>query len=477
MAKLTQETKPGPAIEAINEHDHSDGLGKPISTNGIEDGAVTTKKMASGAVTSAIIAPGAVGTVQLDEGLAKSLEQNITAGVNAPAYYERDVPFHFHHKTIIASPNRLWLNIGKRGFLLEEQKMLDISLDAAFDSRATKWQPEHDYVRDDVVYPSDTKTGFYYRCVTSGKSSSLQPEFPKTLGQSYNDGNVVWICEHDFTVAENRGGLDFYIYACQPTEGVAPVLMVSANSTVPLRYTSENSRKVGGFHCECADVETPTPDHWMRGWKKGEIIPFAVWDLKHRPSGAPEGMTWIPGHGWIGIYFLSNSGTETDRKLVTKFEGVIADGSSTPKWNDFDFIETLMKQSQSLPINDTLTVGGLGTPTGVGIKGGIDPVTTGGHVNTIGTRIVSYFGMEDGSGVMWTWARDFFSSNNQYYHTLVSCTWEGGSVCSPHFVSGIPIGTYRYDLAARAFAEDCNGNFEVLDIIKERLTSIHGGRL
>ena len=104
MAKLTQETKPGPAIEAINEHDHSDGLGKPISTNGIEDGAVTTKKMASGAVTSVIIAPGAVGTAQLDEGLAKSLEQNITAGVNAPAYYERDVPFHFHHKTIIASP-------------------------------------------------------------------------------------------------------------------------------------------------------------------------------------------------------------------------------------------------------------------------------------------------------------------------------------------------------------------------------------
>ena len=210
MAKLTQETKPGPAIEMINEHDHSDGVGKQIPTDGIEDGAVTTKKMALKSVTSKVIADGAVGTAQLDSSLAKSLEQNITAGVNAPAYYERDVPFYFYNKTVIATPNRLWLNIGKRGFLLEEQKMLDISLDSAFDSKATKWQPEHDYARDDVVYPSETKTGYYYRCVTSGKSSSLQPEFPKTLGQTYNDGNVVWVCEYDFTVAENRGGRDFY---------------------------------------------------------------------------------------------------------------------------------------------------------------------------------------------------------------------------------------------------------------------------
>ena len=474
MAKLTQEMKPGPAIEAINEHDHSDGLGKPISTNGIEDGAVTTKKIAPGAVTSAIIAAGAVGTAQLDEGLAKSLEQNITAGVNAPAYYERDVPFHFHHKTIIASPNRLWLNIGKRGFLLEEQKMLDISLDAAFDSRATKWQPEHDYVRDDVVYPSDTKTGFYYRCITSGKSSSLQPEFPKTLGQSYNDGNVVWICERDFTVAENRGGLDFYIYACQPTEGVAPVLMVSANSTVPLRYTSENSRKVGGFHCECADVETPTPDHWMRGWKKGEIIPFAVWDLKHRPSGAPEGMTWIPGHGWIGIYFLSSSGTATDRKLVTKHGGTIADGTSVPTWSDFDFIETLAKQSQHLPSNDALTAAGLGTPTGLAIKGATDPVTTGGHVNTSDTRIVSYFGVEDGSGVVWTWGRESCWTTNGYYRALVSGYWGGGGSCSPRWVTGTYVGALNPNCAARAASETLDGeNSTLMAVIRSRLEAIH----
>lgn len=474
MAKLTQEMKPGPAIEMINEHDHSDGVGKQIPTGGIEDRAVTTKKMALKSVTGEIIADGAVGTAQLDSGLAKSLEQNITAGVNAPAYYERDVPFYFYNKTVIATPNRLWLNIGKRGFLLEEQKMLDISLDAAFDSKATKWQPEHDYARDDVVYPSETKTGYYYRCVTGGKSSSLQPEFPKTLGQTYNDGNVVWVCEYDFTVAENRGGRDFYIYACQPAEGVTPVLMVSANSTVPLRYTPENSRKVGGFHCECMDVGIPSVDHWLRNWKKGEIIPFAVWDLKHRPSGAPEGMTWIPGHGWIGIYFLSSAGTATDRKLVTKYGGTIADGTSAPTWSDFDFIETLAQQSQRLPSDDTLTVAGFGTPTGLAIKGATDPVTTGGHVNTSDTRIVSYFGVEDGSGVMWTWAREFNWYSDQRHRSIVSGYWGYGGPCSPRFLDSAIVGTLYSYCAARAASETLDGeNSPLMAIIRSRLTAIH----
>lgn len=470
MAKLTQETKPGPAIEMINEHDHSDGVGKQIPTDGIEDGAVTTKKMALKSVTSKVIADGAVGTAQLDSSLAKSLEQNITVGVNAPAYYERDVPFYFYNKTVIATPNRLWLNIGKRGFLLEEQKMLDISLDSAFDSKATKWQPEHDYARDDVVYPSETKTGYYYRCVTSGKSSSLQPEFPKTLGQTYNDGNVVWVCEYDFTVAENRGGRDFYIYACQPAEGVTPILMVSANSTVPLRYTAENSRKIGGFHCECMDVGVPAADHWLRNWKKGEIIPFSVWDVKHRPSGAPEGMTWIPGHGWIGIYFLSNAGTATDRKLVTKYGGTIADGTSVPTWCDFDFIETLAQQSQHLPSNDTLTVAGLGTPIGLAIKGTADPVTTGGHVNTSDTRIVSYFGVEDGSGVMWTWARD----SDQRRRSIVSGNWGNGGSCSPRFLDSWTVGALYPHCAARAASETLDGeNSALIAILRARITEIH----
>lgn len=471
--KLTQEMKPGPAIEALNAHDHADGLGKKISTAGIEDSAVTTEKLALGAVTGDVISAKAVRLTHLDEGLAKNLTNNVTTGANAPAYYERDVPFHFYDKTVIASPNRLWLNIGNKGFLLESQKMLDISQDAAFDSKAALWQPGHDYVRDDVVYPSANKTGYYYRCMTGGRSSELQPEWPQTLGQSYNDGNVVWVCEYDFTVAENRGGLDFYIYACQPSDGVEPVLLVSANSTVPLHYDAENSRKIGGFHCECMDVGTPSEEHWLRGWKKGEIIPFAVWDLKHRPSCAPEGMTWIPGHGWIGIYFLSSSGTTTDRKLVTKCGGTIADGTSVPSWSDFDFIETLTKQAQHLPNNDALTAAGLGTPTGFAIKGAADPVTTGGHINTSDTRIVSYFGVEDGSGVVWAWGRESSWSASGYYRALVSSYWGGGGSCSPRQVSSASVGALHPHCSARAVSKAMDGeNSDVMTTIRQRIIAV-----
>ena len=474
MRQLTQEMKPGPAIDAINAHTHADGLGVPIPTDGLEDGAVTRKKIAPKAVSSAEIDNGAVGVEQLSEDLSNSIQRNITAGVNAPGYYKRDVPFYFHHKTIIASPHRLWLNISTHGFILEKQKLIDISHDEAFDSKAQLWQADHDYQIDDVVYPSDTKSGYYYRCTVAGRSSQLTPVFPQTLGQTYNDGNVVWICEYDFTVAANRAGRDFYIYACIPKTGVEPVIVVSANATVPLRYTADNSRKVGGFHCECADVETPTPDHWMRGWKKGEIIPFAVWDLKHRPSGAPEGMTWIPGHGWIGIYFLSSSGTATDRKLVTKHGGTIADGTSAPTWSDFDFIETLAKQSQHLPSNDTLTAAGLGTPTGLAIKGATDPVTTGGHVNTSDTRIVSYFGVEDGSGVVWTWGRESCWTTNGYYRALVSGDWGGGGSCSPRWVAGAHVGALAPTCAARAASETLDGeNSTLMAVIRSRLEAIH----
>jgi hypothetical protein len=466
--------KPGPAIDAINAHTHADGLGVPIPTDGLEDGAVTRKKIAPKAVSSAEIDNGAVGVEQLSEDLSNSIQRNITAGVNAPGYYKRDVPFYFHHKTIIASPHRLWLNISTRGFILEKQKLIDISHDEAFDSKAQLWQADHDYQIDDVVYPSDTKSGYYYRCTVAGRSSQLTPVFPQTLGQTYNDGNVVWICEYDFTVAANRAGRDFYIYACIPKTGVEPVIVVSANATVPLRYTADNSRKVGGFHCECADVETPTPDHWLRGWKKGEIIPFAVWDLKHRPSGAPEGMTWIPGHGWIGIYFLSSSGTATDRKLVTKHGGTIADGTSAPTWNDFDFIETLAKQSQHLPSNDALTAAGLGTPTGLAIKGATDPVTTGGHVNTSDTRIVSYFGVEDGSGVVWTWGRESCWTTNECYRALVSGYWGGGGSCSPRWVSSANVGALNPGFAARAASETLDGeNSTLMAVIRSRLEAIH----
>jgi len=42
----------------------------------------------------------------------------------------------------------------------------------------------------------------------------------------------------DYRVAATRAGKDFYIYACQPASGDAPVIKLSANSTVTYRLYS-----------------------------------------------------------------------------------------------------------------------------------------------------------------------------------------------------------------------------------------------
>jgi len=464
---------PEQALDKINNHDNAGKLGMPVKTEGIAAGAVTAEKIATGAVTAEKIPDKTIGTEKLTQALSDLISQSGAGGANAPGHYERDVPFYFYHKTVIASPNRLWLNIAKKGYLIENQHTYDISTDAVWDSNAQRRQAKHNYVVNDVVYPSATKTGYYYRCTTAGTSSSLTPTFPTVIGGTYNDGDVVWICEKDYTVAANRLGMDFYIYACAPESGTEPVILISVNATVPLRYTADNSRKVGGFHCECADVGTPAADHWLKGWVIGDILPFSVWDLNHRPrEGSPEGMAWIPGHGWLGIYFLSSIGTTTDRKLATKYGGTIADGTSSPTWCDFDFIETLAKQSQSLPINDMLTAGGLGTPTGVAIKGAADPGTTGGHLNTSNTRIISYFGIEDGAGVMWAWSKDI-SYDGSCRRGVVSGDWSSGGSSSPRCVGVSTVGALNASYAARASSETVGGeNSDVLELIKARIAVV-----
>ena len=98
----------------------------------------------------------------------------------------------------------------------------------------------------------------------------------------------------DYAVAANRAGKDFYIYACVPVSGYTPVLILGAATTYPAGYTADNSRKIGGFHCECANVGTIS-GHPLTGYLAGDIIPRSIQDLKHRPYGR-----FLPGFAWGG---------------------------------------------------------------------------------------------------------------------------------------------------------------------------------
>lgn len=211
-----------------------------------------------------------------------------------------------------------------------------------------------------------------------------------------------------YTTASSRAGKDFYIYACQPLSGTTPTLILSANGTVPTGYTATNSRKIGGFHCECLDVGIVTDENSMNGYSTGDIIPYSIWDLKHRPKSSPEGMVYVePLNIWISIYIMSWDGS----KLVSAYNGVQADGVSAKPFSGTEFAEYLAKVNMRLPRYDEFVVFAKGIQERVNVKGTTDVNTTGGHYTTDNKRIISSYGIEDCAGVIWQCLSDVFGSD------------------------------------------------------------------
>ena len=233
-----------------------------------------------------------------------------------------------------------------------------------------------------VTIPKDLKININGNCYISTINKSLQLSTVDTPA--------------------NLAGKDVYIYACEPTSGTEPIFVLSLNSTVPTGYTANNSRKIGGFHCLCKDVGI-IEGHTLSGYVTGDILPATRWDLLHRPKGEPEGFAYEElTDCWITIYLPSWDGT----KLVSVYNGVIADGASTKKWHGEAFYEQFAKQGMRLVWRHEFQMGAKGSNEQTNIQGSSDPNTTGGHVDTAGRRMISNIGLEDCCGVLWQFAMD-----------------------------------------------------------------------
>ena len=308
-----------------------------------------------------------------------------------------------------------------------------------------------------------------------------------------------------YATKANRAGKDFYIYLCVPSSGFAPDIVLSPNATIPDGYTATNSRKVGQFHCLCKDVLTNVypyenegndedyvaeayvnsalsngdVQHWMEGMVTGDILPFSVQDLLHRPhDGATrEGATFSPKDNRWGMIYLPSWDAATAR-LVSRYGSTIADGVSSPAFHSSRFDQALggvgyMSINRQEFINMSL-----GSPQGVSIAGSSDPNTTGGHEATNGQRIVSLIGMEDMTGVMYQWSRettensrsswgDGFDSNDKnvaggdYSMPLRSrfgVYWAVGSPCGSRGAASIDSALNLYSFSAgRGVAEPYGG--------------------
>lgn len=261
-----------------------------------------------------------------------------------PAHYSRDVAWAIKGRATAAdrrtlvTPSALAVSIGGKGYVIDAQIEMDVNSAANWDT---------------------------------------------TAGTNY-------------TVAANRAGKDFYVYAVQA--GVSrPDIILSANSTVPAGFTAVNSRKLAGFHSLCADAGV-IAGHPLTGFMAGDILPETVWDLLFRPVSSPEGMFYVPGTGWwVDIYLASGAGVNTR----SAFGATISD---TCDW--MSFVDNLAAVGKRLLEDWLFQVALYGSNEETNIAGSADPVTTGGHVDTAGRRMLSHYGGEDGCGAEWQWLLD-----------------------------------------------------------------------
>ncbi len=209
----------------------------------------------------------------------------------------------------------------------------------------------------------------------------------------------------NYAAPANRAGKDFYIYACQPESGSVPILKISAAATFPSGYDANSSRKIACFHCECVDVGIIS-GHTLTGYLAGDILPRSIQDLKHRPiSGFMNGMVWAGKTDfddineapiWIMIYLASGTGSST----ISAFGATISD---TRNW--MDFVDDFAAIGGRMLEDDEFQAIAAGSNEETNIAGSADPVTTGGHLDTAGRRMISNVGCEDCCGAMHQWLR------------------------------------------------------------------------
>lgn len=310
--------------------------------------------------------------------VARALALSTLGAAAVPGHYSRNALWALGaNNYTLLSPSRLTVNIDSKGFYLPSQITLDLS-------QATTW---------DTQSPTD------------------------------------------YTVATNRAGEDFYIYACEPASGSTPVILVSANSTVPVGYTSSNSRKIGGFHCFCLSMSTPQTwstgltvrigttvvpttanGYWYRatvagttssttqptwpttvgstvsdngitwfceivhplaGFVTGDILPASIWDLQHYSRGQQAGHVWnAKNNRWEAIYM--QSGTQTTTASVSG-------GTVVVSHNWMDFVDDLAQVNEQMFTDREFQNAALGSNEMTNIAGSVSPVITGGHYDQSGT--------------------------------------------------------------------------------------------
>lgn len=251
----------------------------------------------------------------------------------------------------------------------------------------------HTYIDQNKLFASNAQTTLNVPDVIVVVNGNLH----NILEQNIDINSAIVWDDSQYATGSNRAGKDFYVYALDGS----PYIKLSANSTFPSGYNENTSRKIGGFHCLCVSVGT-IAGHTLSGYIAGDILPRSVWDRFNRSAGRQEGTVLSRCGKWIDIYLPSVAGDT----LVSVNGGTIADGTSSPAFHTYKFEQWFARQGMSTISQQEFFAAADGANQSTNIAGSADPVTTTGHVDTAGRRMISNEGVEDACGVLWQWGRD-----------------------------------------------------------------------
>jgi len=231
----------------------------------------------------------------------------------------------------------------------------------------------------------------------------------------------------DWSLADNRAGKQFYIFAYDDLIGTIK-LVVSDNAIMPKSdgesniYCHENTRRIASFHCLCESVGE-IEGHPLSGFETGDILPQSVSDLLFQPDCVDiSGMVYDPkGRIWVDIYLASGIGALT----ASVFNGEISDDRT---W--MDFVDDFGTVGKMMLTEDQFQLAANGSNEGTNIKGSKDPVTTGGHQDTRKHRMISHIGCEDMCGAMYQWLK---TSSGSSEYILAGGYWYRASDCGSRF--------------------------------------------
>ncbi|EJF82488.1 hypothetical protein, partial [Bartonella rattimassiliensis] len=254
-----------------------------------------------------------------------------------------------------------------------------------------------------------------------------------------------------------EAGKDYYIYMTRKFDSDDISFHISDNGNLKDTDTVQYSKILGGFHTLCADVGI-IEGHQLSGLKAGDVLPYSVWCLNHRPYSDPEGMVYNPDLDiWVDIYLQSGTGYNTrsaygvpvitNREYSSHAHDLLDVGKRL--LTDEEFVSSMAFS------NSNTFIAGDQEPS---------PKHSGGHVDTENRRMISWIGCEDACGYLW----QFLSGCYPVLHLHQSDTEEGESYYYSKEMAMLAGGCWGGDRSHYLVRSFSHGRYETSEKITAR---------